>query len=76
MEQVVKGEGAVHEDHDLAVEHEARLRQRAQRVDQLGKVTAQRLTGLGLEQHLRARAERETTESVPLRLVEPAFPRW
>ena len=55
------------EEHDLAVEHVAALRE-----GQLGEVAAQRLAAARLQVDVRAVDEGEGAESVPFGLVHPA----
>jgi hypothetical protein len=59
-------------DHHLAVQHDALGQLRAQRIDQLGEIAAERLLVAALDQHLVAVAEHQRPEPVPLRLEDPA----
>src|SRR5581483_9182254 len=71
LEQRVEIKMAAAEDHNLAIEHELLLWELLQRLDQFGKVAAERLSGLGLQHNLVVFAECESAESVPFGFVEP-----
>ena len=58
------------EEDDLAVEHEALLPQRPQRLDELREVPGERAVVPAPKIDVVARAEGEAAEPVPLRLVD------
>src|SRR6185437_2409182 len=57
----------------LAVEQELPRFQSAQHVDDIGKVTRERLSRLGGQRDFAAVAPGETAKAIPLRLILPAF---
>jgi hypothetical protein len=71
LQQGVEREALPFRNDDLAVEDEGLRRELAERLDQLREVAAERLAGLGLEEHLPALPESQAAEAVPLRLVKP-----
>ena len=72
QQQVVEGEMATGKNDDFAIQHEATMRQAAGCLDQFREIAAQRLPGLGLQQHFIIMAEDEASKAIPLGLVEPA----
>src|ERR1051326_936055 len=72
LQQVVEGEAAFDRDRDLAVEHKSLGAQLAEDLDQLRKISRQRLSGFRLQIELRSVAEDETTEAIPFWLILPA----
>src|SRR4051812_38051514 len=73
LQQRVERKMPVHLNDDLAVENEFFVRQFAECFDQLRKVSAERLSCLGLQQDLIGFAKSQAAEAVPLGLIEPAF---
>ena len=70
--QRIEAVGAADLDHQLAVEHEALLRQGAEPFGNLGEEPRQGLAGLGLELDRVAIAVRQAAETVPLGFELPA----
>src|SRR5215210_3601070 len=62
-------------DDEFAVEHELVLRQRQQRLDDLGEVACEWPLVAAAQVDLAAIAEHQAAEAVPLRLVEVVAPR-
>jgi hypothetical protein len=65
LEQRVERQRAVLRDDDLTIQDKLLRLQRPQRRDELGKVPAQRLAGLGLQVDVIPITEREAAETVP-----------
>src|SRR5436305_10388211 len=71
LEQRIEVKMAIAQDHDFAVENKLFRRQRAQCLDQFGKVSAKWLSGFRLDQNIVFLAECHAAKSVPLWLVQP-----
>ena len=70
--QRVEREIALDRNHELAIEHELRRRQRAQVVENFGKEARQRFPRLGFDLHRVRGAERQAAKAVPFGLELPA----
>jgi hypothetical protein len=69
LQQIVEGERVARGNDEFAIEHGARDGESPQTRYDLGEITFERLTGFRLQAYVVAVAEREATETVPLRLV-------
>src|SRR6185503_9715663 len=72
LQECIKIQACAAADYNFAVQHELALRQGEQGGNYLRKIPAQRLTGLGLENHFIALAKRQAAEAIPLWLIKPA----
>ena len=68
LQKIVKGEAALREDNYFSIQHKAARRQLAERSDQLREITAQGLSGFGLQEDVIVTAEGKTTKAIPLGL--------
>src|SRR5687767_7210027 len=73
---MIERQHAFHGDHDLSVEHELLVLQRAGGFDDLRKVARERLAGFRLNGDVIAVAKDDRAEAVPLRLEQPAVAGW
>src|SRR4051812_8870075 len=72
LQERIKIQACSAADYNFAVQHKLALRQCEHGSNNLRKIPAQRLTGLGLENHFIALAKSQTTEAIPLGFIEPA----
>ena len=72
LQQRVKVQTCAAADYDFAIQHKFARGQGKQGSNNLRKIAAQRLTGLGLQNHFIALAKSQTAEAIPLGLIKPA----
>src|SRR5690349_5660187 len=74
-EKLIKRRMAVDQDHDFAIQDKLARRQLCESLHKFGEISAERLPGFRLQEHLLSSTVSQAAEAVPLGLVHPTFAR-